>query len=257
MATDSLRAILSRGRQQRPDSDDKKVKPRDFFVGIWRVTKETAVAGGRVRRGEVAEYRYEFGDVLYGASDSLSSYLDGNRSRFGAAAVSALGVACGGALYGFGGMLLGSVAGGQAGAMLFKRKERCALKESVGVDFQLETLGNESEDDEWLIIKVDAEDQSIPTQAVELCDQQRGHLITDLQVDYFTANANQHREGTPSAPILALSNEETMISPDEEELRPAAQAPTKRSYQEKVKRKLNRLFGLGPTTRKTWAKAIG
>lgn len=249
IATDSLRSVLSLGRKARDDADENKLRSEDFIVGLWRATKATAKMGGELRRGDI-EYHYEPGDLLYGASQSLSSYVQKNRSRFGSAAFSAIGVACGGALYGFGGMMIGNIVGGQAGTLLFERRAGQSPVEITDGELEVEPLEVEDSEEPWLMISlVDAPENTGTSEGTEnpnvpSCSPAPG---TGVEVDPIESSIP-----APSAPIATTGTEEYLEGPD---LQPAQKAICQRSYPETVQREVRKVLGFGPSNRKTWTKA--
>jgi len=151
IVADSVKWALIVGKVARGASDEEKHRFSDFPRGVLVCIKATAMHGGRLRRGSAGDYKFCIGDFSTGFSDALGKYIEENRARFGAAGGSVLGMAMGGVLYGFLGIMMGNFLGGVTGAKLLQDRNRADSDTSSSED----ALPQSAEDsvEEWVLIE--------------------------------------------------------------------------------------------------------
>ena len=151
IVADSVKGALIVGKLARGAPDEEKYRFSDFPRGVLVCMKATAMRGGHLRRGSTGDYKFCIGDFSTGFSDALGKYIEENRARFGAAGGSVLGMAMGGVLYGFLGIMMGNFLGGVTGAKLLQDRNRADSDTSSSED----QLPQNAEDsvEEWVLIE--------------------------------------------------------------------------------------------------------
>lgn len=180
VVADSVKGVLVLGREARGASVEDKHQLSDVVLGIYRAMQTAALRGGRLRRGDVAIYRYRFGDLSTGVSDALGRYISDNKSRFGAAGGSVLGMAVGGMIYGFVGVMVGNYLGGKVGAKALG-SEKSNLRLITGVESLVPLQPSFEEcDGDWVLLDLASSDSQTYIDCVGL---HRGWPVAELSTD--------------------------------------------------------------------------